>query len=816
MIGNISKHAWAHGLHRYLQKTMQQPLPSFKKPWEHAYFNWLELDRICQASCIEELEGLTGNTFQSNALASLCPACFYRSDKDVLPCVFSIDGNFQHSRRKWISADRESVPYKRELFISDDYAQVNLDSSILENNGGCNHAFVAASMETKPKSMTNLDETGVMGSVCRHDIPLRYLNLFTGERSSSTIALIKSVVEQCPINTPIHVQYDIACKFQRSLQFGDPTLHKRIQLSLNAFHNYSHELRCQLQWGPLRTKGLGKSDGEGCERHWASMAHLVSVGRQSSAKSRLMLLDQHGLYQAGQLRINLVSTIQKRIAKSEKELRDTSQVLEDLVALSQQQDGTISRDFVEMELRKEAEAQRSWFMANSEAYDEHVSCYQFKEVFQHVKREKELEAELYETLNRFTLVQPESAERWKRVISILEDQCAQAVYATDEVLQRFNQCRADWMIDGHLWISYSSLETWSRLEKLKLSIHRQVSARVIELKSIRNRIRGHKGAQKLLQSLKRRLPRIGDKVDEYNKLCATLPEHCRPPPINKDTFGLEALEQTGNLPLWEFESCRANLLGNRQAWRYSATMIASVEALYRQDRAREELLYLKKELGRTLDWAETQLSSLLTALPHLTNADFQSRSMNFIIDLLEMCKGVNASDKDTIYGRSLMTLRSVIPLHLLRTGWLIVIELISHSLLLLPQPSQIKSIKHINNKEDNNDSNNEDYYDDNNEDGNESNNEGNGNSYNKSNNEDGNHSNNEDDSDDSSGNDNSSDNDNSNDDENGSKNGNSSDNDNNNDKNTNDDYNYDNDEDENDDDDDSQIEDIISAAEELR
>ena len=692
MIGNVSKYAWAHGLHRFLQKTMRQRLPEFKKPWEYAYFNWLELDRICQSSCMKDLERLSGSTFKQNALASLCPACFHRPEKDDSPYIFSIDGNFQHLRRKWISAGRESSSYTPELFIPDDSAQVNLDGQNLENTGGCNHTFVASSMESKPRSMTSLDETGIMGAVCRHDIPLRYLNLFTGERSSSSISLIKSIVDQCPVNTSIHVQYDIACKFQRSLQLADPILHQRVQLSLNAFHNYAHELRCQLRWGPLRTEGLGRSDGEGCERNWASMAHLVSVGRQSSAKSRMMLLDQHGLHQAGRLRTNLVFTLQRRIEKCEQDLRISSQALDDLVSLSKEQGGTVSRAFVEMELRREAEAQRSWFMANSEAYDSYVSCYQFKEVFRHIKREKELEAELYETLNRSTLVRPESIERWKRVIAILEDQCAQAVCATDEVLRRFNQCRADWIIDGHLWTTYSSLETWLRLEKLKLGIHRQISSRVIELKSIRSRIRGHKGAQKLVQSLKKRLPKIGGKVDEYNKLCATLPEHCRPPNINKDTFDVETLERNGNLPLWEFESCRASLLGNDRTWKYSEGMIQGVEALYRQARAMEELFYLRKELGRTLDWLESQLSSLLSALPYLNNSDFRSRGLEMVMDLLETCKEAIASDGDVFHGRSLATLRSTIILRMPYMEELMIIELVTHALQLLPRPAQIDEL----------------------------------------------------------------------------------------------------------------------------
>ena len=658
MIGSISKYAWAHGLHDFLQKLTRQSLPEFKKPWEYAYFNWLELDRICQLDCTEELERMSGAVFKQNTLASLCPACFYRSYDDDLPCVFSVDGNFQHSRRKWISTSRESN-YTPELFITESSTEDEVDSQPRKNLGGCNHTFATASAERKPKSMANLDETGVMGAVCRHSIPLRYLNLFAGERSSSTVSLIKSVVDMCPTNAAIHVQYDIACKFERSLQFADPVLHKRVQLSLNAFHNYSHELCCQLLWGPLRVKGLGRSDGEGCERDWASMAHLVSVGRQSSAKSRIILLDQHGLYQARRLRVKLFSNLQKRFDKCHQELQESSRVIEDLVLSIKEQSEQVTREAVLTELSREAQAQRSWFMATEACFDDYLDQRPFNDVYQCIRRERELEIELRKSFDRFTLRRAESTDCWMPTIENLESQYAQAVSATDEALGQNNQCRADWAIEGQLWATYSSFDTWNRLEKLKSTIHQQISARAVELKSIRSRITGHKGAQKLVQSLKRRLPRIKVKVDEFNKLCVSLPEYCRPQLIDKDTFDLDNLEKSCNLPLWEFESCRASSVGKATTWKYSAKMISSVEALYRQDRATEELQYLKNEIQRTLDWTESQLSELLSILPRLSQPSFRSRALDLIMDLLEMSKGPITKKGDSFYGRPLITLRSM-------------------------------------------------------------------------------------------------------------------------------------------------------------
>lgn len=65
---------------------------------------------------------------------------------------------------------------------------------------------------------------------------------------------------------------------------------------MNAFHQYSHSLSCQLQWGPSRIQYLGLGDGEGVERDWSSKSHLVSMCRVSSAQLREALLNAQTKY----------------------------------------------------------------------------------------------------------------------------------------------------------------------------------------------------------------------------------------------------------------------------------------------------------------------------------------------------------------------------------------------------------------------------------------------------------------------------------------------------------------------------------------
>ena len=46
----------------------------------------------------------------------------------------------------------------------------------------CN-SFLAGNEMRSSKRYKALDETAVMGSVCRHEIPMRFFNLLHGERS---------------------------------------------------------------------------------------------------------------------------------------------------------------------------------------------------------------------------------------------------------------------------------------------------------------------------------------------------------------------------------------------------------------------------------------------------------------------------------------------------------------------------------------------------------------------------------------------------------------------------------------------------------
>ena len=137
--------------------------------------------------------------------------------------------------------------------------------------------------------------------------------MFEGERYDYTSTLVKAVMAAAPLASRPFLQYDIACKFIPYFQRQDPQWFRRLHgYALNAFHSYAHELPCQLKFGPLGAKGIGRSDGEGCERDWSSKACLVASLRTTTSETRTLVLDIQSIYHGQLLRQRLGSTFTRR------------------------------------------------------------------------------------------------------------------------------------------------------------------------------------------------------------------------------------------------------------------------------------------------------------------------------------------------------------------------------------------------------------------------------------------------------------------------------------------------------------------------
>ncbi|KAH9924228.1 uncharacterized protein B0H18DRAFT_878076 [Fomitopsis serialis] len=93
----------------------------------------------------------------------------------------------------------------------------------------------------------------------------------------------------------IKLGYDIACAFTKTVEtssIGAKARAARFSGVVAAFHGYSHNRGCQLDWHPLYMEGVGKEDFEGCERLFSESNALAVGTRLSTAFHRHQAIEE--------------------------------------------------------------------------------------------------------------------------------------------------------------------------------------------------------------------------------------------------------------------------------------------------------------------------------------------------------------------------------------------------------------------------------------------------------------------------------------------------------------------------------------------
>ncbi|KAJ7224980.1 hypothetical protein B0H12DRAFT_1030726 [Mycena haematopus] len=117
-----------------------------------------------------------------------------------------------------------------------------------------------------------------MALLCRHDRVLWLVNMRTpGEKQYYALALLETLFQHLPPAIRVGVLYDIACQLHRScIKFGFLNRYlDRILFAVSVFHTFAHRWACQLIYHPLKCRGFGFTNGEGCERFWHSISKLI-------------------------------------------------------------------------------------------------------------------------------------------------------------------------------------------------------------------------------------------------------------------------------------------------------------------------------------------------------------------------------------------------------------------------------------------------------------------------------------------------------------------------------------------------------------
>ncbi|KAJ7336153.1 hypothetical protein DFH08DRAFT_965053 [Mycena albidolilacea] len=170
-------------------------------------------------------------------------------------------------RRAGVQAvEEEEDGYEHERLL--------LPRSVLD---GCEASFKAADEKRQKASTEFFEDTTLMALVCRHDRVLWVVNMHTaGEKQFYVVALMHTLFQHLPHDIRVGLLYDVACAFERSL---------------SVFHAFGHEWACQLLYHPRKRVGFGFTNGEGCERFWQSIRHLIPHLRISGEASLFRLAE---------------------------------------------------------------------------------------------------------------------------------------------------------------------------------------------------------------------------------------------------------------------------------------------------------------------------------------------------------------------------------------------------------------------------------------------------------------------------------------------------------------------------------------------
>ena len=103
---------------------------------------------------------------------------------------------------------------------------------------GCKESHRAANSEEDDSEDSRFDDRGLMALVCRHDIPICFVNITSkGEGQKYVLACLIWLFEQLPLNATIAILYDIGCVVDRSRQLVSTTRSTRYEFKTECWRS---------------------------------------------------------------------------------------------------------------------------------------------------------------------------------------------------------------------------------------------------------------------------------------------------------------------------------------------------------------------------------------------------------------------------------------------------------------------------------------------------------------------------------------------------------------------------------------------------
>ncbi|KAG7091663.1 hypothetical protein E1B28_010684 [Marasmius oreades] len=575
----------------------------------------------------------------ASSLRRLCPCCFGgctfgRSFDDGGDIHVALDGNLHH--RQLASAGEGIAFYDSEYFLPKSYVD-DVGERITaarrkppkprnpmvpdELIDQCRESYYAAKGESKHAASGIFRERGLMGLVCRHDVPLFVASIDTpGEQQKYAVALLERLFSLVPESATVVALYDIGCVLDRSRStYGllSEEHSSRLVLATSVLHAYGHQWPCQLKYNPRLRPGLGLTDGEGTERLWAALRKLIGPERQSSAARRKWLLDRALQHLAEDRRQELGSwmtsklhnNVQLKVAEAEKTLAKLQIPLTELQAQwrQQQEAQTSVRSHAPLRLKREL-GKVLQLQSEVDALEETINATKY--AIKHLP--------FCSTSALATLPLLESAHSTLRAR-------AEDLYLSLNISEEFPELKN---------IPFEYLQLLLLARDLKINIRKRCIGSFFEFDKLDRAVGGRdfalgtKAHQLTRKSISKRAPALQSAIKKYNEYCDKLKklhQQAYVVPIPKPLpTNLAALRDPESSSLWEDVWIARSDDDVAPRWLVDKSVRSGIRAMLTLDRCREERSRLQLEADNMCHWYSQEMMGIKKALSSLQYMKYET------------------------------------------------------------------------------------------------------------------------------------------------------------------------------------------------
>ncbi|KAJ7593008.1 hypothetical protein C8J56DRAFT_1045445 [Mycena floridula] len=562
-----------------------------------------EAARVLQDRCLACFGGrLWGRSFREGGDFHAIPPPFY-DPKFFLPA------SYVQETKALIDAARSKPKKNKPKKLLDDAVDA------------CEESHEAAKSDRK-KGRQQFDDHGIMSLICRHDVPLFFVNIDTpGEGQQYPVSLIRHLFTLLPPQAQGYCLYDLGCVMDRSCDLYDifpPDVRDRLQFATTAMHAYAHQWSCQLVFNPWLRLGLGLTDGEGVERIWAAIRALIGIARHSSRSRRIWLLDRLLQSTAAHHRDGLGDWLRGKLIK--------------LKALENQHQAVLRRcPDSEDELRRQWASQK----AEQTSIRAHLPARLKKELEQVLALQTEIHtvADSIKSV-RATLVKTPGSAVALANLSALESVHATLQVKADDLYASLNVAESYPELEG---VEIAFVQVLLLARDLKISLRKRAIGSFMEIDRLDQAVGGGQEAlgtklhQKTRKSMKTRSPALLSAVNKFNdyvdtlqsirlpgqrtpiphQLPTTLQDLCESPHLHEDIW----ISKTPNAPI--------------PRWLEDLELRKAIRSRLYLDRSLEERRRLGREADNMCRWYGRKYAALELAL-----SCGQSRAKSLVRELL--------------------------------------------------------------------------------------------------------------------------------------------------------------------------------------